>query len=273
MDVLATRGIALITGGSSGIGYAIARELAGRGYDLILASNQETRLNEVCKELSMQYNIKTWPVFIDLAETGAAAKLYEWCNARQLPVDVLVNNAGFFFFEEVVKTDPAKSEQMLLLHTSTPALLCTLFGKDMKQRRSGHILNISSLAAYMPYPGIALYSSTKRFLKSFSRALRTEMIDYGVNVSCICPGAVSTQLYALTDDYHKKALHSGIMMKAETLAHKAVNAMFRRRSWVIPGLFNRISLLFILLVPQGIVLLLRRHSKLLPPDKSTKEVV
>ncbi len=272
MEILATGGVALITGGSSGIGYAIAKELASRGYHLILASNQESRLEEVCTELSTQYNIKARPVFIDLAEPNAAAKLYEWCHAEQLPVDVLVNNAGFFFFEEVVKTDPAKAQQMLLLHTSTPALLCTLFGKDMKQRRCGHILNISSLAAYMPYPGIALYSATKRFLKCFSRALRSEMIEYGVNVSCICPGAVSTQLYSLSDDYHKKALRSGIMMKAEKLARKSVDAMFRRRSWMIPGLFNRISLLFILLVPHGIILLLRRHSKLLPPDKTDSTI-
>lgn len=258
---------ALITGGCSGIGYAIACELARRGYNLILASNEEARLKEACDEISMQYKIKTWPVFIDLAESGAAQQLYQWCQTEQLQVDVLVNNAGIFFFGEVAETNPEKAARMISLHTTTPALLCTLFSKEMKQRRNGHILNISSLAAYMPYPGIALYSATKRFMKCFSRALRTEMIDYHVNVTCICPGAVSTKLYKLSEADHQKALGSGIMMHADKLAHSAVDSMFKHRSLKIPGLLNRIFLLLVYLVPHGLILLIRRHSKFLPPDK------
>jgi short-subunit dehydrogenase len=267
MKTSAKTGTALITGGSSGIGHAIAHELAGRGYNLLLASNQEAKLNEVCDELSNQYKIKTWPVFIDLAENGAAQKLYDWCRQEQIEVDVLVNNAGIFLFGEVVETNPEKVRQMLTLHTTTPALLCTLFGRDMKKRRSGHILNIASLAAFMPYPGIALYSSTKQFLKSFSRSFRTEMIDYNVNVTCICPGAVSTQLFELSEADRKKAVNSGVMMPAGKLARKAVNAMFKRKSTLIPGFLNRIFLFVVYLVPQSIILLIRRHSRFLPPDK------
>lgn len=257
----------MITGGSSGIGYAIANELAKRGYDLVLVSNQEVRLNEVCAEIATQYHVNAWPVFIDLAEQGAAMHLFEWCRQDQLQIDVLVNNAGIFFFGEVAETAPEKAQQMMALHTTTPALLCTLFAKEMKQRRSGHILNISSLAAYLPYPGISFYSSTKTFLKSFSRSLRTEMIDYNVNVTCICPGAVSTQLFELNEADHKTALKTGIMMRADTLAYQAVNAMFRRKALLVPGFINRIFLLIVDLVPNGIIVLIRRHSKLLPPDK------
>lgn len=266
MKTLKTSGTALITGGSSGIGYAIAKELAKSGYNLILASNQEEKLTEVCKELTIQYQIKTRPFFIDLAESGAAQKLYEWCQKEQIQVDILVNNAGIFVFGEVVETNPAKAQQMLTLHTTTPALLCTLFGKDMKQRRSGHILNISSLAAFMQYPGISLYSSTKNFLKSFSRSLRTEMIDYNVNVTCICPGAVSTQLFELSEADHKKAINWGVMMPADKLARLAVNAMFRKKSFLVPGFINRIFLFIVYLVPQSIILLIRRHSRFLPTE-------
>jgi len=259
---------ALITGGSSGIGYAIANELAGRGYNLVLASNQEAKLYEVCEELSIQHKIKAWPVFIDLAENGAAQKLYDWCRLEQIEVDVLVNNAGIFLFGEVVETNPEKAAQMLILHTTVPVMLCTLFGRDMKKRHSGHILNISSLSAYMPYPGIALYSSTKQLLKSFSRSLRTEMIDYNVNVTCICPGAVSTQLFELSETDRKKAINLGVMMPADKLARKAVNTMFKRRSVLIPGFMNRVFVLAVALVPQSIILLIRRHSRFLPPDKT-----
>ena len=268
MKTSKTSEIALITGGSSGIGYAIAKELAVRGFNLILASNQEARLNEVCDEISIQYKIKTRSVFIDLAETEAAQKLYDWCRQEQIEVDVLVNNAGIFVFGEVVETDPAKAQQMLTLHTTTPALLCTLFGRDMKKRRSGHILNISSLAGFIPYPGIALYSSTKQFLKSFSRSLRTEMIDYNVNVTCICPGAVSTQLFELNEADHKKAIKTGIMMPADKLARLAVDAMFRKKALLVPGFINRFFLFMVYLVPQSVILLIRRHSRFLPPDKN-----
>lgn len=260
------KGTALITGGSSGIGYAIAHELAGRGYNLVLVSNQEEKLYEVCEELSIQHKIKALPFYIDLAETGAAQKLYDWCRLEKIEIDVLVNNAGIFLFGEVVETNPEKAAQMLTLHCSTPALLCTLFGRDMKKRRSGHILNISSLSAFMPYPGIGFYSSTKQFLKSFSRSLRTEMIDYNVNVTCICPGAVSTQLFELSEADHKKAINLGVMMPAGKSAKKAVNAMFKRKSTLIPGFINRVFLLIVYLVPQSIILLIRRHSRFLPPD-------
>ena len=263
---LSNPGTALITGGSSGIGYAIANELGCRGYNLILASNQETKLLEVCGEIAAKHNIKVRTVFIDLAEYGAATKLYNWCRKEDLEVDILVNNAGIFVFGEVVETGVEKVQQIINLHTSTPAMLCTLFGKEMKARRSGHILNISSISAFMPYPGIALYSSTKGFMKSFSRSLRTEMIDYNVNVTCVCPGAVSTQLYDLDETNRKKAMRFGIMMSAEDLANQAVKAMFKRKSMFIPGFFNRIIVPLIFLIPHQMVILIRRYSKLLPPD-------
>jgi len=260
-------GTALITGGSSGIGCAIARELAGRGYNLILVSNQKERLQEICDEFRAKFAVEAHPVFMDLSEHDAAKNLYDWCHKENLEIDVLVNNAGVFFFGEVVETAVEKIQRMISLHVYTTASLCTLFGMDMKQRRSGHILNISSLAAYMPYPGIACYNSTKSFLKSFSRSLRTEMIDYHVNVTCICPGAVSTELYNLDDRNRKTALKTGIMMRPEKLARKIVNALFKRKATYIPGFLNKVSLFFIFLVPQGIIVLARRHSRFLPPDK------
>jgi uncharacterized protein len=269
MKIMATKGTVLITGGCSGIGYAIANVFADKGYDLVLASNQEARLNGVCNEIISKYNIKVRPLFIDLSVSGSAQKLYNWCKSEQIEVDILVNNAGIFFFGEVVETNPDKVQQMMQLHTSTPALLCALFGKDMKQKRSGSILIISSISAYMPYPGIALYSSTKRFLKSFSRSLRTELLDYNVNVTCILPGAVSTKLYDLSEDNHKKALKTCIMMRPEKLARIAVKALFKKRPMVVPGILNRIFLPVIFLIPHGIILLIRRHSKFLPPDKIT----
>ena len=260
-------GYALITGASSGIGLAIAKELASRKFDLVLVSNQKKEINIVCEEISSKYKVKTWPVFLDLAKTNAAKELYDWCVKEKIEIDILVNNAGIYFFGEVVETNVVNAQEMTTLHTTTPALLCTLFGKTMKIRRKGHILNISSLSAFLPYPGIAYYSSTKSFLRNFSRSLRTEMIEYNVNVTCVCPGAVSTQLYDLSDSDRKKAIKLRIMTSAEKLANVAINAMFKRKSEIVPGFINRLAILAANLVPHSIILLIRKYSGFLPPDK------
>ncbi len=262
-----THSIALITGASSGIGYQIARRLAALHYDVILVSNQETRLHQTAEELAAAFGVRTWAHFMDLCQADAAGQLYQWCADNQLQVDILVNNAGIFFFGEVVKTDIEKTRNIISLHVSTPAQLCALFGRDMKQRRSGHILIISSLSAWMPYPGIALYSATKLFLKSFARSLRSEMLPYHVNVTCICPGAVSTDLYALSPENHRTALRFGIMMRAETLARRSLRAMFRKRARYVPGFLNKIFLPLLLIVPPGLVMWFRRNSRFLPVDE------
>jgi len=267
MDSADSHETALITGGSSGIGYEVARELAKRNYNLVLVSNQEKQLKEACDEFTAMYKVKTWPVFMDLTEADAATKLYDWCQGEKIVVEVLVNNAGIFFFGEVVNTDIGKIKNIISLHISTLSLLCTLFGKEMKGRRRGNILNISSISAYLPYPGIALYSATKGFIKNFSRSLRTEMLDYNVNVTCACPGAVSTKLYNLSESGHKKALKTGILMRSEKLAPRIVRAMLKRKSLVIPGFINKIFIGFLFFVPHGIIALIRRHSRLLPPDQ------
>ncbi|HPB24540.1 MAG TPA: SDR family NAD(P)-dependent oxidoreductase [Bacteroidales bacterium] len=257
----------LITGGSSGIGYAIAREFASRGYKLILVSNQQEQLKKVAAEFNEKFNTETRTLFLDLAAPDAAEKLYAWCGQQNLTVDILVNNAGMLIFREIVETGMEKTKNILALHTTTPALICTLFAKDMKQKRKGNIVIISSLAAYMPYPGIALYAATKRFLKSFARSLRTEMLDYQVNVTCVCPGAVSTDLYNLSQRWRNIAINTGIMMRPEKLARKIFRAMQRRKALLIPGWVNKVALPVLGILPHGLIVLIRRHSPLLPPEK------
>ena len=137
-------------------------------------------------------------------------------------------------------------------------------GREMKKRRHGYILNMSSMSAWIPYPGIGVYASSKRYLKNFSRALRSELLDYHVSVTAICPGAVATNLYNLKDSLKLLAIRLGVMMRPETLARKGVNAMFRRRSWVLPGLVNKIWVPLLLLLPPGLVRWLMRHTGLLP---------
>ncbi len=127
-----------------------------------------------------------------------------------------------FFFCETLQAKANIVEKMLYLHVTTPTQLCYYFGQEMKKRRHGYILNMSSLSCWLPYPGITLYASTKRYLKSFSRGLRSELLDYGVSVTVLCPGAVATNLYNLSDNLKTLAIRLGIMM--------------RRKNWLKKGL-------------------------------------
>ena len=242
MEQQQQQGWALITGASSGIGRAYAAEMASRGYNIVIVSNEREAIQQVGAELRQQYGVEVYARYQDLAIPHAAEILFQDCQEKQLVIDVLINNAGMFYFQEIVE-EPVRTEKMLYLHIVTPTQLCYLFGREMKKRRHGYILNMSSMSAWIPYPGIGVYASSKRYLKNFSRALRSELLDYHVSVT---------------------AIRLGVMMRPETLARKGVNAMFRRRSWVLPGLVNKIWVPLLLLLPPGLVRWLMRHTGLLP---------
>lgn len=260
---------ALITGASSGIGYAYAEELALRNYNLVIVSNENIAIQEKGTLLEEKYHIKVVPLYQDLAIPGAAEKLYNICCKKSIQIDVLINNAGMFYFKEVVEEKESITEKMLYLHIITPTQLCYYFGKEMKKRQYGYILNMSSMSAWLPFPGIALYASTKRYLKNFSRALRSELYDYNVSITVLCPGAVCTNLYNLSDHLKKLAINLGIMMRPEKLAHKGINALFHRRAMLMPGLLNKLFLPLILLLPAGFIRWIMRKSGLLPIIKKS----
>ena len=245
--------VALVTGASSGIGLEYARELCIRGYDVVMVSNEQERLAQHAVEFARMYGVQTWPLYLDLSLPDAAEHLHGFCVALGLQVEVLVNNAGIFRLKHVVNLSVAIVRTMLMLHMNTVVLLCRYFGEDMKKRGKGYILNMSSMSAWFPYPGISLYASTKCFLKSFSRAFRLEMLDYGVNVTTVCPGAIATDLYNLPLHLQRLAVRIGVMMKPDTLARRALNGMFRHRAQMIPGVINYFFIGILSLLPYGVV--------------------
>ncbi|MBS1446322.1 SDR family NAD(P)-dependent oxidoreductase [Odoribacter laneus] len=255
---------ALITGASSGIGFEYAKVLGERKYNLVIVSNEQQAIQEKGQWLKEEYKIEVFPVYLDLALPEAARQLYAYCQEKSLEVEVLINNAGMFYFGEVLDQKSAQVEKMVLLHLLTPTMLCRLFGADMKKRGRGYILNMSSMSAWLPYPGIALYASTKRYLKSFSRAFRSELYGSGVSVTTLCPGGVATNLYHLSERMQKLAIRLGFMMRPGKLARKGIRAMFRERAMRMPGFLNHLFLPLLLLLPAGFVRWTMRKSGLLP---------
>ncbi|MCL2196909.1 MAG: SDR family NAD(P)-dependent oxidoreductase [Treponema sp.] len=254
------KNFALVTGSSSGIGLAISGELAKRGYNLLMVSNEDEKLREASSGLENKYGIKAIPLCMDLARMDSAAELFDYCQTNNIIVDILVNNAGIFFFKDVIKTPPELAQKIINLHNLTPCNLSRLFAQKMiADNRKGYILMMASASSRMMMPGIALYSGTKGFLRSFARAMRNEVYDKGVSITTLSPGAVATGLYNLPPRYLKLGIFLGIIMTPERLASLAVKKMFKRKAEYIPGTF--INTLFIIIVrtlPEFLIRIIKR---------------
>jgi uncharacterized protein len=267
---LHNRPLALVTGACSGIGKALAAQLAQRGYGLVMVSNRAQPLAEAAAEIRAASGVLVRELVLDLARPRAAEELFRTVCAAGHQIEVLVNNAGIFFFGEVADAEPVKALELLHLHVVTPSLLCTYFGRQMRERRRGHILMVSSLSAWRDFPGVAYYGSSKKYLRGFARALRSELGVYGVNVTCLAPGAVATGLYDQTSVPVARARRLGVMMEADAVARAGLRALFARRAECMPGLLNRVLALLAVLTPQWIIDLIRSRAPWLRPPKDDR---
>ena len=252
---------ALVTGGSSGMGLEYARQLAERGFDLVLVSNRQEELEQASEELMKNYPVQVVTRYQDLSAETAADELMAFCQEQSVEVEVLINNAGMFFFEELTIENEARALVMMRLHMLTPTRMCLLFGEAMKRRGHGYILNMSSMAAKLPCPGITVYSATKAYLKSFSKSLFYEMRPYGVGVTTVCPAAIATPLYKLKPSLLKWGVNIGLIGTPQWLVRRALRGMFRKRRVVKPGAMNYYLPPLVSVLPFGLVLRLWRRFK------------
>jgi short-subunit dehydrogenase len=264
--------LSLVTGASSGIGLQYATQLA-RDYksDLLLVSNQQEELQQVAKDLAAQYGVKTVAHYADLSLQNAAENLHDYCVQNGYVVDVLINNAGIFFFNPYCETSMKRIELMLQLHMITVAKLTRLFGEDMlhrelteeeaKQRICGHkrmrgyILNMSSMSAWMAMPGIQTYNATKAFIYNFSKSIWYEFKPQNVGITVMAPGAVDTALFGLAPNLRKLAVRLTVSIPPEKLVKRALRKMFRNRKADTPGFINWLSTPILKHTPDWLVFL------------------
>ena len=264
---------ALVTGASSGIGLEFARQLARKGYALALVSNREQELADAAEGLRAEHGVPVQTLCIDLTKPGAAEEVLAWCPEP----DVLVNNAGIFFMEYLSPENLGKVRTMMKLHMDVVTELCILAGARMKEKGGGHILNISSMTARIPAPGIAIYSSTKAYLKVFGKSLSYELRPFGVQVTTVCPSAVDTGLYPLPERLRGFLRRIGLIRSPEWLVRRSLKALFRGRRTFSPGLTNFLLPPLIAILPArlidrlGLKWIAGPHSGLDPesPDKTT----
>lgn len=233
-----THPLALVTGASSGMGLKYAEQLASKGYDLLMVSNQEQELHNEANRIKTLYHVNTIAHFHDLAQKDAAETLFDFCQQQNLQVEVLINNAGMFFFKELQPNDMPRIDAMMNLHNTTVTKMCLLFGNEMRSRSHGYILIMSSMAAKLPTPGITIYAATKAFLKSFGKSFYFEMHPYGVGVTTVCPAAIATPLYRLKENLMNLGVRIGIIKTPDWLVKRALRGLFRKKPTVKPGLMN-----------------------------------
>ena len=248
---------ALVTGASSGIGTEIARQLAGRGHNVVLVARSEDKLREIAAELAGQ-GVRADVLPTDLADRADRAALPQRVADLGLTVDVLVNDAGFSTIGPVAKADPERELRMVELDVLAVVELTTRFVRGMVERRRGAILNVASTAAFQPLPGQAGYAASKSFVLSYSQALAAEVRGSGVSVTSLCPGPVKTGFFEAADGLSagdaESALPGFMWVSAAEVARAAVDGLARGRLVVIPGMANRATAALSQVTPRSLLL-------------------
>ena len=267
------RTYARVTGAASGMGRIYSLQLAQRGYNIIMVDINAAGLQETERMVKAEIEASTEipsdrkgafrmiPIVQDLSVSDAADKIFAATEAAGCVVEVLVNNAGVMYCQGIAETSERMLNIIMMVHMYTPLMLCRKYVVGMKERRCGYILNISSLAAWMIWPGIGMYGHTKRFVRNYSRELRIECQKTGVSVTNAYFGAVDTPLIPLKDSLRKLARALAVMIRPETAVRRALGATFHRRKGTMPGLLNKIFLPFILIMPDCLLGWIYRKAK------------
>lgn len=253
LPATSSRSAAVVTGASSGIGAEIARELARRGYQLVLVARRADRLHVLADELGSVARV----VPADLADPAERAALPDQVAALGLEVDILVNNAGMANLGAVAGSDPAAELKLVEVDVAAVVDLCTRFVPGMVERRSGAVLNVASVGAFGPVPGQASYGAAKAFVLSYTQAMREELRGTGVSAATVCPGPVRTEFGAsagIPDEEAEKMLPKFLWQQPDAVARTALDGLAAGKAVIVPGAPNRAAAAIYHLTPRRLLL-------------------
>lgn len=234
------RPVALVTGASSGIGAALARELARHGHDLVLAARSIPPMEVLAAELRTDGAAAT-VIAADLARPGGAAALAEQIAARGLEIEVLVNNAGLGAFGHFDRIDPVRIGEIMQVNIVALTELTHILLPGMAARRRGKIMLVASTASFLPGPGMAVYSASKAYVRSFGEALAQELKASGVAVNVLCPGATITEFFKVAGGENTvMARRLRRWMSAEAVARIGYRGLMRGERVTVAGALNRV---------------------------------
>jgi short-subunit dehydrogenase len=255
----ARRPVVLVTGGSRGIGLALARGFAARGHDLVLVARDAGRLQQAAEAIGAEHSVLVAAIACDLGQTGGAASLLAAIEAAGSYVDILVNCAGVGVSGAFVTNDASEIHSALSLNVDAATSLMQACLPGMMARRRGGVLNVASLAGMLPMPYLALYGATKSYLVALSRAVASEVAGAGVTVSVLLPGPVDTAFFAR--GLHADAERTGLLpgLSPDTVASVAIDGFLARQRVITPGMLGSLARVGLKLLPRpALAALVRR---------------
>lgn len=239
----------LITGASSGIGKELAAIAAAHGKNLVLVARDKAGLEAVASELKKKHDIQTLVVACDLADSKSPKHIYNTLNEGDIAVDILINNAGVGDYGAFATSNLNKQTALIDLNIRALTELTHLFLPSMVSRGTGHIMNVGSIASFVPGPLMSVYFASKAYVLSFSEALAQELKDSGVIVTCLCPGSTKTNFGSTA---HVSATHSTATshITPAQVAEFGWNAMVSGKTVAVYGASNRFALFVMRFLPR-----------------------
>ncbi len=240
---------ALVTGASSGIGAALARELAGRGAKLILTARRRERLEALAAELSAK-GTETRIIVADLNDPAAPQQIYDAAEGAGIAVDILVNNAGLGQYGAFHLTRAEQELSQVRVNCEALVRLSRLFVPRMVERRQGWVLILASTASFQPVPYLTTYAATKVFARFFALGLAAEVARFGVKVTALCPGTTESEFFEVA---HASAFRSRDLQSAEDVARLGLNALARGQRTIVPKNSGKIRAFLVRFLPVGLI--------------------
>ena len=239
----------LITGASVGIGRELAEIFAANHFNVAVTARNQKQLEQLAADLRTRHGVETNVIVQDLTNDSAPAEIF--AALRDIPISILVNNAGFGFSGSFLKGGLEMQLGMMQVNMTALIRLTHLFAPGMVARGSGRILNVASVAAFLPGPYIAIYYATKAFVHSFSVALGEELAGTGVTVTALCPGSTRTEFFDRAG--MSPTLRNVPMMDARTVAEAGYRGLMRGKRVVVPGAMNKAICGLLKFAPEGVV--------------------
>lgn len=244
---------AVITGASQGIGQAMAERLAELGAELFLVARNTDKLKAVA-QLCKQKGAKKAEIFsADLSDPESWTKVVEACKTAGVSPNVLINNAGYGLWGDFESLGLDEQLKNLNLNVSSVVSLTHQFLPVLKQNKPAFLMNVSSTSAYQAVPTFSVYAASKSFVLSFTRALHHELVDLGVSVSCLVPGATDTGFIDRAGLQHAAEKAKKVSMTADAVAKSAIDGMLAGKMEIVPGFINQFSAQMVPMLPKGMI--------------------
>lgn len=242
----------VITGASAGIGAEIAREVAPFCQEIVLVARRQEPLLSLAEELTARYGVVAHVLVADLSLPGAPENLWKSIlDASRQPIDLFVNNAGFGLYGCIVDTLLEREKEMVELNVQAVMVLSKLAATDMVKRNRGHILNLASVAAFQPGPGMAVYFASKAFVLSYTEALDCELRVHGVRATALCPGSTETAFHETAGTVRVKWMHRLVSATPKEVAKAGVRGVLRNERVVVPGWLNWMMIFAVRFLPRS----------------------